>query len=184
MSEVESLLKAYERFVPLPWDASLAGPQKVWFAIYDPAQERRLRLRIGDFEAATRAAGHGWVLLDLTDAFAKWMANHEYREAYFEQPEDINLALADFADAVAQRVREVMTAPDVDENSIVAVVGIASLFGLARASELFAKVAHHIKGRLLAFFPGQHYGSNYRLLDARDGWNYLAVPISAGSGGG
>jgi hypothetical protein len=181
MSEVESLLRAYERFVRLPWDRNVAGPQRVWFAIYDPAQERRLRPRIGAFEAATRNAGHGWVLLDLTDAFAEWMANHEYRDAYFEQPDDMDLALADFGDALADRVREVLTASD--ENSVVAVVGLASLFGLVRASELFVKVAPGIRGRLLAFFPGHREGSNYRLLDARDGWDYLAVPITAASGG-
>lgn len=96
----------------------------------------------------------------------------------------MGLALSDFADFVAGHVQGVLQAPTVDANSVVAVVGLASLFGLVRASDLFASVAPHIKGRLLAFFPGQHEGSNYRLLDARDGWNYLAVPISAGSGGG
>ncbi len=181
MSEIESLLRAYERFVRLPWDRKLAGPQKVWFAIYDPAQERRLRPRLGAFEAATRAAGHNWVTVDLTDAFAEWMASHDYREAYFEQPEDMDLALADFAKDVARRVKAVLTASD--EDTIVAIVGLASLFGLSHASDLFAEVAPFIRGRLLAFFPGQHEGSNYRLLDARDGWNYLAVPITAASGG-
>jgi hypothetical protein len=35
-----------------------------------------------------------------------------------------------------------------------------------------------IQGRLVVFFPGQFERNNYRLLDARDGWNYLAVPIT------
>jgi hypothetical protein len=35
-----------------------------------------------------------------------------------------------------------------------------------------------VRGRLVGFFPGQYEQNNYRLLDARDGWNYLAVPIS------
>jgi len=34
------------------------------------------------------------------------------------------------------------------------------------------------------FFPGQLEQNNYRLLDARDGWNYMAVPISIDSAGG
>ncbi len=184
MSEIESLLKAYERFVKLPWDASVAGPERVWFAIYDPSQERRLRPRLEAFETATRNAGHGWVLIDLTGTFAEWMASHEYREAYFAQPEDMGLALSDFADFVAGHMQGALEAPDADEDTVVAVVGLASLFGLVRASDLFARIAFHIRGRVLAFFPGQHDGSNYRLLDARDGWNYLAVPISAASGGG
>lgn len=183
MSEIEALARAYERVARLRWDHHLAGPQKVWFAIYDPAQERRLRPRLGAFEAATRAAGHGWVLLDLTNAFAEWMASQEYREAYFEQPEDMGLALADFAEAAAQRVTATLTAPEVDQETVVAILGLASLFGLARASELIARVAPLIRGRLLGFFPGRHDGSKYYLLDAGDGWNYLALPISAASGG-
>lgn len=182
MSEIEDLLKEYDRFVRLPWDRALAGPQKVWFAIYDPVQERRLRPRITEFEVATKNAGHGWAFIDLTDAFARWMANHEYREAYFEQPDDMELALKDFADAVAIEVAEALTASSIDESTVVAVAGLASLFGLTRASALLETVAPTIRGRLLVFFPGQHDGSNYRLLDARDGWNYLAVPITATSG--
>ena len=39
-----------------------------------------------------------------------------------------------------------------------------------------------MKGRLLVFFPGVYEQNNYRLLDARDGWNYLAFPITASEG--
>ena len=45
-------------------------------------------------------------------------------------------------------------------------------------SALLNEVSDAIAGRLLVFFPGQHEGSSYRLLDARDGWNYLATPIT------
>lgn len=178
MNEIEGLLKAYERFLQLPWDRTLAGPQKVWFAIYEPAQERRLRLRLPEFETATRDAGHAWTHLDLTDVFAHWMAQHEYHEAYFEQPEDMDLALQDFASSVSQQVVGVLSNSDVDANSVVAVSGLASLFGFTKASAIIETVAPSIRGRLLVFFPGQHNGSNYRFLDARDGWNYLAVPIT------
>lgn len=184
MSAVEGLLRAYERFARLPWDPTLAGAQKVWFALYDPAQERRLRWRIAEFATATQAAGHSWHLVDLTDAFARWMADHEYREEYFEDPGAMEQSLsAEFASVVAERVRAALTAPGVDEGTVVAVMGLASLFGLARASTLFESVAPDVQGRLLAFFPGTHDGSVYRLLDARDGWNYLAVPIAATDGG-
>ena len=43
-------------------------------------------------------------------------------------------------------------------------------------------VEAHIRGRLLVFFPGIYEQDNYRLLDARDGWNYHAVPITASEG--
>ena len=64
------------------------------------------------------------------------------------------------------------------ENTVVAVLGVATLFGLARFSEVLRKVDRDIRGRLLVFFPGQYDHNNYRLLDARDDWNYLAIPIT------
>ncbi len=181
MSEIEDLLSQYERYVKLPWDHKLAGAQKVWFARYDPGQERRLRLRIVEFQTATTDARHKWHLVDITDSFAEWMTNHEYKDAYFEQPEDLELALVDFSDFVEERVQQELKQPSVDENTVVALLGLASLFGLIRVSELIAKVDSEIPGRLLAFFPGQRDGSNWRLLNARDGWNYHAVPIEGGN---
>ena len=179
MNEIERLLQAYDQFVRISWDRSLAGAQKVWFAIYDPAQERRLRLRISDFEGATRGAGHDWVLFDLTDTFAHWLAEHDYRDAYFEDPDAMELALEDFAEGIAKQLIATLTGPATNDQTIVAVSGLATLFGLTRASTLLRAVDSAIRGRMLVFFPGQHDGSHYRLLDARDGWNYLAVPISA-----
>ena len=177
MSEIEDLLKRYEQYLKLPWDHRLAGAQKVWFARYDPAQERRLRLRIPEFETATVGAGRKWKLVDITDSFASWMADHEYRDAYFDKPEDMELALVDFTDSVAEQVRQALRQADVDDDTVVALLGLASLFGLTRVAEVIAKVDSEIPGRLLAFFPGQRDGPNWRLLNARDGFNYHAVPI-------
>ena len=180
MNEIEDLLSRYERHVRLPWDHKLAGAQKVWFAKYDPGQERRLRLRISEFQTATTDAGHMWRLVDITNSFAEWMANHEYKDAYFEHPEDLELALDDFLDFAAERVCQELKHPDIDENTVVALLGLASLFGLIRVAELVAKVDSEIPGRLIAFFPGERDGSNWRLLNARDDWNYHAVPIEGG----
>jgi hypothetical protein len=178
MSEVDNLLSNYRQFVAMPWQENIAGAQKVWFAVYDPTQERRIRLRLDEFQIATKAAGQKWRLLDLSDSFATWMAGHRYREAYFDSPEDLGLALNDFTDYVVQQLREALTETQVDEDTVVAVLGVATLFGLTRASTVIEKAASDIQGRLLLFFPGQHEGGNYRLLDARDGWNYLAIPIT------
>lgn len=182
MSEIDILLKNYEDFVRLPWDRALAGPQKVWFAIYDPSQERRLRFRIPDFEVATKKAGHSWEHKDLTDAFGQWMAQHDYREEYFQSPDDLDLALPDYAKWLASEVKVLLDAPQIDGKTVVALSGVGSLFGLMRVSVLIEDIAPFIKGRLLVFFPGHREGSNYRLLDARDGWNYLAVPITSTKG--
>lgn len=182
MSTIDTLVRKYEQTARLPWVAGEAGPKRIWFVVYDPTQERRLRFRLHDFEEATRSAGHRWKAVDLTDQFARWMANHEYREAYFEQPEDMDLALEDFADWLAAGLTAELTGLDVDDNTVVAVYGLASLFGLTRASALFDRTDSAIRGRMLVFFPGQYERNVYRLLDARDGWNYHAIPITASEG--
>ena len=181
MSAIEGLLESYKRLVNRPWDASLAGDQKVWFVVYDPAQERRLRLWLPAFETATVESGRTWRHVDLTDAFAVWMASQRHREGYFTDPELAVYALDRFKEeGVAARIREALTAPDVDDQTVVAVSGVASLFGLARVSEVIDEVAGDIRGRLVVFFPGSYDEKSYfRLLDARDGWDYLAVPITA-----
>jgi hypothetical protein len=174
MGYVDQLVEAYRRFVSLPWDQNLAGPQRVWFCIYPPREERRVRHRLGEFELETNRAGHGWTACDITAEFSRWMGAHEYREEYFRSPEDVDLALDDFAEHLEATVHRIL---DADANLVVAVVGVGSLFGVGSVSRLVGHVADAVRGRLLVFFPGEREGNNYRLLDARDGWNYLAVPI-------
>ena len=62
---------------------------------------------------------------------------------------------------------------------MVALLGVGSLFPMVRVSDLIQRVSANVRGRLLVLFPGSFEGGNYRLLDARDGWNYLAIPIVA-----
>lgn len=177
---MEALVRAYRESVAARWVESAASAQRVWFAVYDPRDERRLRARLAAFEAATIQAGHGWDALELTGEFARWMSAHEYRESYFESPEDLEMALDDFAETVAESVADALSGTD--ENAVVALYGVGSLFGLLRVSRMLEMISGDIRGRLLVFFPGEHDRGNYRLLDARDGWNYLAIPITAEEG--
>jgi hypothetical protein len=179
MNKVEKLIQNYERQVSLPWDHTLSGPQKVWFAVYDKTDERRLRARVGEFELATKNAGKKWVLHNLTDSFAHWISANEYRESYFESPEDIELALAGFLAHLAEQT-QILLNNKANQETVVALLGVATLFGLARVSTLIQKIQSDIPGRLLVFFPGEYDQNTYRLLDdtSRDGWNYLAVPIT------
>ncbi len=150
MASVEALTYAYARFVALPWDARLAGPQKIWFALYTPADERRLRARLGAFEVATIKAGHGWTGHDLTDEFAVWLAGYPYRNRFFQSPQFLtNDALKAFDRYLAERLRATLTASEVDEHTVVAVWGVASLFGLTRVSRLLEATSEQIRGRLL-----------------------------------
>jgi hypothetical protein len=80
-----------------------------------------------------------------------------------------------FEDHLAAAVKAELAA--CGANDIFALTGIASLFGLTRVSSLIDKVVSNVPGRLLVTFPGVYERGVYRLLDARDGWNYLAVPI-------
>lgn len=184
MSSVEALLRAYERFAELPWTGGAAPQQRVWMLVHEPRDERRLRFRLGAFEEATLRAGHAWLSCDLTDEFARWMASQEYRESYFESPEDLTEDLLDdFVRSLVEEVERTLDQPEAGEGSVVAVYGVGSLFGLVRLSRLLEAVAPSVRGRLLVFFPGERDRGSYRLLDARDGWNYLAVPITAQEGG-
>lgn len=179
MARIEDTAERYGRHIATPWQRTIAGAQRVVMVVYDKELERTLRARRLAFETATREAGHDWFEVDLSDAFAEWMAADDYRDEYFSSPEDLQLKLAaEFPEFVAGRIRDMLRRPEVTADSVVAVIGVGSLFGFARVSQVLKKIEADIKGRLVVFFPGQFERNNYRLLDARDGWNYLAVPIT------
>jgi bacteriophage exclusion system BrxB-like protein len=179
MARIEDIAERYGRHIATPWQRTIAGAQRVVMVVYDKELERTLRARKLAFETATREAGHDWLEVDLSDAFAAWMAADDYRDEYFSSPEDLQLKLdAEFPEFVAGRIRDMLQKPEVTSNTVVAVVGVGSLFGFARISQVLKNIEADIRGRLVIFFPGQFERNNYRLLDARDGWNYLAVPIT------
>ncbi|MCJ7602131.1 MAG: DUF1788 domain-containing protein [Desulfobulbaceae bacterium] len=179
MGRIEKLAGRYGRYVSLPWQKGLAGAQRAIFVVYNKTDERRLANRKELFTLSTKEAGHAWKEIDLTTAFSSWMSGIDYRDSYFEFPEDLELKLEeDFLEYVVGMIQAVLTALDVDNQTVVGVFGIASLFGFVRVSEIISKVENHIRGRLVVFFPGEFDNANYRLLDARDGWNYHAVPIT------
>jgi len=177
MGRIEDLAKVYERQASIPWQETVSGAQRVMILVYDKELERSLRIRIEEFEQATRRSGHDWRLVDCTDWFAKWMVQDDYKEAYFEDPSLLKLKLNDeFGRFASGRLRSEFESTD--DNTVVAILGVASLYGFIRASELIRDVEQLIRGRLLVFFPGTKSGNNYRLLDARDGWNYMANAIT------
>jgi Domain of unknown function (DUF1788). len=111
------------------------------------------------------------------------MGKTDYRDVYFEEPDTLTMKLrSDFVQFLAGQLREALTAEGVDDDTVIAVQGVACLFGFTRVSLVLKEVVKDIRGRLLVFFPGEYEDSNYRLLDARDGWNYLAVPITLHNG--
>jgi len=185
MGRVEQLVEKYRQHVGLPWQQTVAGAQRVIMLVYDKELERAVLARKELFAMATRETGHEWFEVDVADSFAEWIAAEEYREAYFESPDDLQLKLeSEFADYVARRVRKALENQDANKNSVVAVIGVGALFAFTRVSRVLKLLEPSIQGRLVVFFPGTYDQNNYRLLDARDGWNYLAVPITLHSTGG
>src|SRR4051812_44200264 len=126
MGHIESLVDAYSRFVSIPWSTNLSGAERVWMLIYPPREERRLRMRVGEFETETLKAGHTWKLEDIADFFPRWLTDNEYRESYFEDPDLLEPALEKFAAALGQHVRTCLTA-DASGSTVVALLGVGSL---------------------------------------------------------
>jgi len=183
MGRIDELADRYERHIAPLWQRNLAGAERTIIVVYPKEDERKLRARRHDFEVRTREAGHAWKEFDFTSLFPTWMAADEYGEAYFECPEDLEMKLdAEFTEYAFAELRQFITTSDVDSRTVVGVFGAASLYGLTRVSTVLRAVEADIRGRLVLFFPGEYEDNNYRLLDARDGWNYLAVPITLHQG--
>jgi hypothetical protein len=186
MNRIEILRRNYQRVCGLPWDRHVAGPQRVWLAVYDKEDERKLRLRMTLFKETTEQLGRHWHVVDFTDAFANWLCSppySDYAKSYFESPSRLGAApLGAFKKSIADQLTKALQSIEPGEDTVVAACGIASLFGFLRISEILPMVDSHIRGRLLVFFPGVYEQDNYRLLDARDGWNYHAVPITGSEG--
>ncbi|MFZ2503817.1 MAG: BREX protein BrxB domain-containing protein [Nocardioides sp.] len=148
--------------------------------VYSPADERRLRARIDAFKNATLQAGKSWHLADLTDTFATWLTAQPYRETYFRRPGMLTgAALRSYEASVVEAAASAAAAGAGDPDAVVAVLGAGALFPFLKVSKVMEGLAPKVHGRLVVFFPGERDGNNYRLLEARDGWNYLATPILA-----
>jgi len=178
MSSIDRLLSNYARQVRLPWSTNVSGKQRIWFAVYPPAEERRVRARLSQFEALTLEAKHGWLNVDLTRLLPEFLAGHKYRESVFQNPQHLR-AGSELETRAATMVEQVCSKEEADANSVVAITGLATLFDFMRVSTLVERVEDRVNGRMLVFFPGEFAGNMYRFMDARDGFNYLAVPITS-----
>jgi hypothetical protein len=180
MSKIKRLIQSYGKYIAVPWRDDAAAAQRVIFCVYNEKDERTLRTGIDEFEIVTRNAGHDWGLFDLTTSFAHWMLQEEYAEEYFDQPDLLDDLMPDeYMDYILQHFTTECASLASDANAVVAISGVSSLFGFVKVKDLVDTLAPLVQGRLLVFFPGSFENNNYRLLDGYDGWNYLAVPITA-----
>jgi len=178
-TRTEMLIEAFTKVVNEPWTSALSGQERLWFLVYDPAEQRKIDLHMGEFETSAMRAGKKWKSISLKKCFPNWMANHEYKEDYFHSPEYIVDQLeAEFIPFAIEFLKNELANVEQDEHTIIALKDVSALFGFARLSEILKSCDKDFKGRLLIFFPGEFEHNHYRLLDARDGWDYLARPIT------
>jgi hypothetical protein len=175
LSTVEELLDDFRKRLTVPWRDDEPPAGRVWILWYDKALERRIRGRLREFQLAAEQAGRGWREFDVAPSFGAWVAEQSWFERLARRPGTLSTVIPQFEDHLAAAAKAELAA--CGANDIFALTGIASLFGLTRVSSLIDKVVSNVPGRLLVTFPGVYERGVYRLLDARDGWNYLAVPI-------
>lgn len=178
MSRVSDLVDAYTGELSLPWRSGLSGGERVWMLVYPPDLERAMRAALPRLELVTAQEGHSWTLVDITDELGHWLASHRHAAAFFEDPSDLTPAIIDkFETELVKKIRgQLSTVPD---GNVVALVGIGSIFPFLRASSVIKAIDDEVSGRLLVLFPGFHDPEthSFRLLDARDGFNYRARVI-------
>ena len=184
MNYIDRLTQALQHQLRHPWSHNRSGGERVWFLVFEAEKTRAVIARKEAFRQATEAAGKNWAEIDITDAFGGWMASHRYSDRYFARPERARTLFDDFTQSVAQDIRNDITERSLDKDTLLALMGAESLYGIDKLSHLIRLVEDAIPGRLLVFFPGHYDEPQYRLLDARDGWNYLAVPIVPADGKG
>lgn len=183
MTLAQTLIERLKEHLALPWPSNVSAREKVVMVVYPPNEERKLRRMIEAGEVASEigTTGHGWVEFDLATEFSHWLANFEFRDRYLNRPErlwDDNGNVRGLEEYLVIRISEV--AKSMAENDALALIGGGGLFGLHSVSALIEHIENHVRGRLVIFFPGEHDAKNnsYRLLGAKDGWGYLAVPIT------
>ena len=179
MNRVDRLKVAYSKHIHIPWRSDASPEERVIFCIYNEKDELNLRSRVDEFAIETRDAGHDWLTFDFTNTFADWLIGQKYGSQYFKKPNLLMSAVSGYADYLQREFDTSLNNKNADDNTVVALTGVGSLFGFLKVSDVIASFAPLVTGRLVVFFPGNYENNNYRLLDAYDGWNYLAIPITA-----
>lgn len=180
MTRIDQLIASYAAHITMPLPSGLAASQRVWFALYPASDDRRLSCRLDEFEILTKQAGHPWIRIDLRGKFAEWLTSvdAEERADWFKNPNDVDLyAKTEWKHELSEFFRSHVARAEAPERTVFALTGVMELFDYLHVSDVLEELEQIIPGYLLVFFPGEREGNQYRFLDARLGWNYLAVPI-------
>ncbi|MBM4388087.1 MAG: DUF1788 domain-containing protein, partial [Deltaproteobacteria bacterium] len=148
-NKIKKLADSYGSYIAIPWRPDAAPLQRVIFCVYSEHDELRLRARLGEFEIATKNAGHNWMQFDLTDTFADWLSNQRYSDKYFRQPGLLTTLLPKYLEYLVQKFNDFLTEQGADGNTVVSLIGAGSLFGLLKVKEVVERFAPLVSGRLL-----------------------------------
>ena len=186
MSRIDQLIQSYRRHAAIPLKQNVTVAERIWFLVYPPDEERRLRTRLVEFEIATKDSGLLWREIDLTGAFAKWL------DSLFDDTEERDYSLATpstveeyadpgFGDHLAEAVRQAAAAVPSSEvdRTVFAITGLMELYDFIHVSQVMDALGKDVHGVILLFFPGEREENTYRFLGARTGWDYLATPITS-----
>ena len=179
MSSLQRLLDNYERQVSLPFAERLPPAQRVWFVVYNPEQERRIRFLLPEFKLRAEKHGKEWKQIDLTDSVPKWLlAQGNHAAAYLKMPSSLDEQTVH--DGLSELVIENIAGLDLTPASLCVLAGLGGIFGFASVSALVKSIQDQnlVPGRLVCFFPGSRDQNSYHFMNARDGWNYHALPIT------
>jgi hypothetical protein len=180
MNRINQLLENYRNHIRMTFRPGQPASQRAWFAVYPAEEERRLINRIDEFEMATTAAGHPWVRIDLQGSLARWLSSVDEEDLaeWFRNPGDIELyAQSEFVRVITTYFQKEAARTNVPDHTVFALTGLMELWDFIHVSKLIEVLQPLCSGYLLIFFPGEREGNTYRFLDARTGWNYLAIPI-------
>ena len=125
LDPIEELRINYKKQLDI-WTTQILSPEeRIWYAVYEPRFERRLRFQLGLFEATTKESGRRWERYDVTGMFERWISGHRYSEAYFKNPRALTPALAtEFPEYVVDEIKTQITTSNLDDDTVVAIVGV------------------------------------------------------------
>lgn len=186
MSKIDSLIESYKRHISLPFRKERDLTQRTWIAVYPPEEELRLRSKVDEFEIATKANEYHWKSIDFTDSLADWldsMPEQKRKECLADDENTADIAKPLFMRFLAEKIKTSIEETPVEkvDKTVFAILGTMGIYDFAFISEVFECLSKNLPGNLLLFFPGEKEGNIYKFLNARKGWNYMAVPILAGS---
>ena len=182
MGRLDQLLANYKSHLTIPLRNNLPLSQRVWFLVYPPEEERRLRNRFDDFAQATRSVSLGWHEIRLTGTFADWIDTFDDEEKE-EIKNDQELIMSYARKGFCRFLAKILTrqaarvSPDQATRTVFALTGLMELFDFIDVSSVIDTLSKDFPGILAVFFPGERDGNSYRFLNARTAWDYLAVPI-------